>query len=115
MRYVIIWLIHIYRIIVPPQRRSTCLFRESCSLYVERMAFEAGSIAALRAFVTRYHCCRPGYSFDINTENNNWQLVCANGARFLASELSSQIIDEFCMIMTQTKLLRKDQVVGKID
>lgn len=94
---------------MPPQRRNTCLFCESCSLYVERIALEAGCIAALRAFVTRYHCCRPGYSFDINTENNNWQLVCANGSRFVESEVAPHIIDEFSSIMTQTKLLQKDQ------
>jgi hypothetical protein len=76
---------------------------------VERIALEAGCIAALRAFVTRYHCCRPGYSFDINTENNNWQLVCANGSRFIESEVAPHIIDEFSSIMTQTKLLQKDQ------
>jgi hypothetical protein len=76
---------------------------------VERIALEAGGIAALRAFVTRYHCCRPGYSFDIDTEINNWQLVCVDGSRFLESEVAPQIIDEFSTIMTQTKLLQKDQ------
>lgn len=108
MRYLIIWLIRIYRIIVPPQRRNTCLFRESCSLYVERIAIKFGCIAAWRAFIARYHCCRPGYSFEIDVQNNRWQLVCANGSRFFESEIAPHIIDEFSAIIAQTKLLQKD-------
>lgn len=114
MRYLIIWLIWMYRIIVPPQRRNTCLFRESCSIYVERVARDIGCIAALRAFVSRYHCCRPGYSFDIDTGNNKWQLVCSDGSRFFESEVAFHIIDEFSTIIAQTKLLREDESEAKL-
>jgi len=109
MRYFIIYIIYLYRRIVPAQHRNTSLFRESCSLYIERVAIEAGGIEALRAFITRFHCCRPGYRFEIDTENNKWQLVCANGSRFSESHLASNIIDEFRSLMAHAKLQQRNE------
>lgn len=43
MRHLLIWAVRIYRMVVPPQRRRSCLFRESCSRHVERIAVEQGA------------------------------------------------------------------------
>ncbi|MDZ7360378.1 MAG: membrane protein insertion efficiency factor YidD [candidate division KSB1 bacterium] len=104
MRLVIIGLIRIYRQLISPERRRRCLFRESCSAYVERSAREGGSLAAIRALRRRYRCCRPGYGFQFKAETNNWELVCADGSRFSPSEAASHLASEFHVIMQQIKI-----------
>jgi hypothetical protein len=103
MRFIIIGLIRIYRQLISPERRR-CLFRESCSAYVERSAREGGSLAAMRALVRRYRCCRPGYGFQFKAGTSNWELVCADGSRFLAPEAAPHLAGEFHAIMQQIKI-----------
>lgn len=49
--------------LLPESRRRRCLFRESCSRHVYRLAGEKGFRAALAAFRVRSRQCRPGYAF----------------------------------------------------
>lgn len=67
MKYVIFIIIHIYQIIVPKRFRRQCLFNESCSNYVYRVAKEKGGKAGIIALRFRIDNCRPNYFL---TENN---------------------------------------------
>jgi uncharacterized protein len=58
----LLWGIRVYWRLVPPGRRRTCLFAESCSRYVYRIAAAEGSIAGMRALWNRRRTCRPGYA-----------------------------------------------------
>ena len=82
MRHLLIWAVRIFRRVVPPQRRRSCLFRESCSRHVERIAVEQGAVAALGAAWRRFRACRPGYSFEVDAQTTDWELVCVDGSRF---------------------------------
>ena len=82
MRHLLIWAVRMYRVVVPPQRRRSCLFRESCSQHVERIAAQHGDIAALSAAWRRFRACRPGYSFEVDAQTTVWELVCVDGSRF---------------------------------
>jgi len=82
MRYLLIWVVRVYRVVVPPQWRRSCLFRESCSVHVERIAVEQGAMAALGAAWRRFCACRPGYSFEVDAQTTAWELVCVDGSRF---------------------------------
>jgi hypothetical protein len=53
--------IRLYWRAVPPHRRRTCLFRESCSRHVYRCTVELGLIGGLRALHDRVCRCRPGF------------------------------------------------------
>lgn len=99
MRYLLIWAIHLYRRLVPPERRRRCLFRESCSMHIERIAREAGTLAAMLAMVKRLRSCRPGYGFHVLQENNRWELLCKDGSRFPQSDVASHIVAEYHTIM----------------
>lgn len=99
MRYLFISAIHLYRRLVPPDRRRRCLFRESCSMYIERIAREEGTLAVMFAMVKRLRSCRPGYEFHVLQENNCWELVCVDGSRFPQSEVASHIVAEYHAIM----------------
>jgi uncharacterized protein len=104
MRYLIIWGIRLYRRIWPQQYCRVCVFRESCSRHVERVAIESGFIAAFRALLKRVRCCRPGYSFQFVPEANRWYMVCADGSRFPESEAASHIVTEFHTMRRQIRL-----------
>ena len=82
MRHLLIWAVRIYRRVVPPQRRRSCLFLESCSRHVERIAVEQDALAALSAAWRRFRACRPGYSFEVDAQAMAWELVCVDGSRF---------------------------------
>jgi len=91
----ILWVIKLYRRRVPPEKRRRCLFRESCSEHVERVAREYGGWAALKALLARARRCRPGYGFEWSTNNEVWLLVCADGAKIPAARVSKQIVSEY--------------------
>jgi len=105
MRYLIIAAIQLYRKIVPPESRKRCLFRESCSAHVERVAREMGCKAAFRALIKRQRCCRPGYGFQFLPETHTWELVCMDGSRFGENELAAHIVLEY---QTMKHLIEED-------
>ena len=78
--------IRIYWAVWPARWRRTCLFRESCSRYVYRVATEEGLAGGLRALRERYRACRPGYGI-VRRYGESW-LVLADGSTLSASEAS---------------------------
>ena len=61
MRILLIGLILAYRRIAPAALRNRCIFAESCSSFVMRVARESGVRAAFAALRLRTRACRPGY------------------------------------------------------
>lgn len=57
----LIWIIDIYRRFAPAWIRNRCIFEESCSAHVRRVAVSEGAAAALGALRLRMARCRPGY------------------------------------------------------
>lgn len=115
MRYLIIFLIHCYRFIIPEHKRRTCLFKESCSFYVERIAKETGFVPALRALWERIHRCRKGYHFEFNTEKEAWQLVCIDGSRISEPDFSSQVAEELEIIVPRLNSIQAKISYCKIE
>ncbi|MEK7726808.1 MAG: membrane protein insertion efficiency factor YidD [candidate division KSB1 bacterium] len=98
MHLLILWFIQLYRRFIPAEKRRRCLFHESCSAYVERMARDFGAWAALRAFVRRFRCCRPGYGFEWNTPSETWFLVCADGSKIPAPQVAQHLVAEYQLL-----------------
>lgn len=61
MKRLLIGAIKIYWKLVPAERRRKCLFKESCSIYVYKIAKAKGAIAGISALKRRFKQCRPGY------------------------------------------------------
>lgn len=62
MKYLLLLAIRLYWAVIPPSKRKRCIFRESCSQYVWRIADSEGFIVGINAFLFRNkHCC-PGYT-----------------------------------------------------
>jgi len=62
MRYLLMAFIRLYWLL-PAHKRRRCIFEESCSRYVYRIAKEQGFKKALQAFNERKQQCRPGYYY----------------------------------------------------
>lgn len=60
MKFLLLLAIRIYWKI-PTKLHKRCIFRETCSHYVYRIASEQGFIAGIKALLERNELCRPGY------------------------------------------------------
>jgi len=66
MKYLLLFTIKIYQTFIPNRFRGKCLFNESCSNYVYRVAREDGFRNGLIALKYRYRNCRPNYYLSIH-------------------------------------------------
>ena len=92
--WLLIRAIHIYRRLIPSAWKRCCLFRESCSLHVERMARDEGAWAALVALWRRGKACRPGYSFIVDAASRSWVMQCRDGSRHRQETLAESARQE---------------------
>ena len=63
---------------IPTRLHTRCIFRETCSHYVYRIASEQGFLAGIRAFRERNRLCRPGYV--VYRSQGHFYLKTATGA-----------------------------------
>ena len=92
MKFLLLAFINLYRRLVRPFFRATCLFRESCSVYVERETRKNGFRAGLKALRFRFQNCRPGY-FWIHQDTNP-QLVTAKGVLLDLEEVNPELMND---------------------
>ncbi len=113
MRSVIILFIQLYRRLIPLEKRKRCLFRESCSQHVERIAQEHGAWAALRAFLVRARRCRPGYGFEWSMDAETWRLVCADGSKIPAAMASAHVTAEYQVLKSLLSFSQLEEAADK--
>ena len=87
MSHLIVACIQAYRWLVPSEVRRVCLFRESCSAYVYRVAIERGACAAILALLKRSRQCAPGYSPLVTAAGIS--IVCRDGTVLPAHAVNS--------------------------
>lgn len=61
MRLALVATIRLYWRLWPARWARRCIFRESCSRHVYRIAQQEGGRAAFAALLRRHRQCRPGY------------------------------------------------------
>jgi putative component of membrane protein insertase Oxa1/YidC/SpoIIIJ protein YidD len=86
MRHFLLAAIRLYWRIVPGEKRRRCLFKESCSSLVYRVAKTEGFSRAIRAFLARCPKCRPGYR--IHVDRDSLRVTLADGSQANPLELS---------------------------
>lgn len=79
MKYLILIFIRIYWIIIPSGKRKSCLYKESCSRYIYRIAKTQGFKPGIKAFWRRWKTCRPGYGYLWNEDTGRFDLVLKEG------------------------------------
>jgi uncharacterized protein len=72
-------------------KRLHCLFAETCSHYVYRIAGESGFVKGIRAFFKRFRQCRPGY-FLHKLENGEYVLILRDGYIVNEENISTHLL-----------------------
>ena len=85
MKYLLLLAIRIYWK-VPTKWHNRCIFRETCSHYVYRIASQQGFLAGLRALRLRNELCRPGYV--VYRSQGRYYLQTANGTVFTEEDIA---------------------------
>jgi len=89
MRHLIIIAVRVYWLVWPRHLNRGCIYRETCSHHVYRIASESGFAAGLRALRHRFQTCRPGYT--ASTDASGLGLVLRDGS-FLPKHLVAEDI-----------------------
>jgi uncharacterized protein len=90
MKWVLIAIIKLYWIVIPENKKRTCLFKETCSRYVYRHTVEHGFFKGMRALVQRAKKCRKGYQ--LYTGENGFEIKLADGSIICENEISPIIL-----------------------
>ena len=89
MRYLLMFAIRIYWRI-PTKLHDKCLFKETCSHYVYRIAKHQGFKAAFKTLKERNELCRPGYV--VYKSMGRFYLKTANGQVFNEEYISHNVL-----------------------
>jgi putative component of membrane protein insertase Oxa1/YidC/SpoIIIJ protein YidD len=91
MKAILILPIRLYRIVVPVRFRPECLYEETCSVHVERIAREGGLLAGMKALGSRFRNCRPGYRGVRDQSSKKWKLLLAGGESIDADDVALKL------------------------
>jgi len=90
MKYLLLFIIKAYWLLIPASKRKHCLFKQSCSNHVFQEAKTQGLLKGLKALLFRYRNCRPGYQL-ISVENETI-LVSKTNNVFLENQIAPRIL-----------------------
>lgn len=93
MKAVLTLPIHIYWLIWPKKYKRKCIFRESCSRHVHRVAIQNGLLAGVLALIHRFKSCRSGYF--IVPSDSGVSLRLFDGSVITANEAAPDIVAPF--------------------
>jgi hypothetical protein len=91
MRQLLLLGIRLYRRFLPSRRTGQCLFKESCSRHVERIAREQGFRAGICAFVRRLRQCRRGYLIVSALDAGSIELILRDGTILRSDDISPKV------------------------
>lgn len=92
MKYLILFAIRLYWILIPQNKRKKCVFKKSCSNYVFEITQTEGFIKGLVAFRFRYQNCRGGFEIFKNPINNKTQMLLPSGIVIEKEEIAERLL-----------------------
>lgn len=99
MKILILFIIQIYWLLIPKQKRRKCIFKKSCSVYVYEKTRHSGFIEGLKAFWFRYKNCRGDFEIFSHPLNNSIQIILPSklivGGEVMADEIIKTFNHEF--------------------
>ncbi len=93
MTFLMLALIKAYRLFLKPFLNQTCLYRESCSVHVERITKEQGFRQGLRALTLRIENCREGYT--ILGTGEDLQLITRTRSIVPKEAINPQLLEHY--------------------
>ncbi|UTN04069.1 membrane protein insertion efficiency factor YidD [Flavobacterium bizetiae] len=92
MKFIILFGIRLYWILIPKSKRRKCIFKKSCSNYVFETTQKEGFIKGLKAFQFRYKNCRGNFQIFKNPINNQIQMILPSQIIIDKEEISDRLI-----------------------
>jgi uncharacterized protein len=92
MKLLLLWFIKLYWILIPKNKRRTCLFRVSCSKHVYQTTKRKGLRKGLLAFKYRFENCRSGVLLHENPIDGKKMMILPNNQVLIENEISERII-----------------------
>jgi len=102
MKWFLLGAIYIYRW-VPARCKRQCLFKESCSSVVARVARESGFWSGLRVLRIRVSQCKPGYLVYFDSEAKDWQVRFENGSISPSSHVADFVLSPYRDMFLRTR------------
>jgi len=95
MKYILLYLIKLYWLFIPANKRRTCIYHKSCSRYVYDIANEKGLLLGLKALIYRIKTCRPNHEIIFLDKENTFLIKLSNGTILQENEISENIISTY--------------------
>lgn len=95
MKFLVLFSIRLYWKLSPAVNGHRCIFKESCSHLVYRVAKEEGTLQAMRELTQRWHVCGPVYHIMKNHEHDFIGLILCNGEILPKDQVSDSISSLF--------------------
>lgn len=92
MKIFLLSIIRFYWIIFPKNKRRPCVFEESCSNHVYRIANEKGFFKGIQAFIKRFYQCRPGYELFHDEQSGSFELYLKDGSIVANDNISKTLL-----------------------
>lgn len=94
MKNILLLIIKIYWIVIPANKRRTCLFKQSCSNYVFSNTKQFGLIKGLQSLRYRMNTCREGSALFVNPLTGKIQMILPNNEVVDQDNISDAILSQ---------------------
>ena len=95
MKYLLLYIIKLYWLFMPANKKSTCIYHKSCSRYVYNITSEKGLFLGLKALRNRIKTCRPNHEIIYLDKENILLIKLSNGTILQQNEISENIISTY--------------------
>lgn len=92
MRFLLVIPIKLYWLLIPADKRRTCIYSTSCSRHVYQMTNEKGILFGFKALRHRFKTCRPGHEIIYLDKEDVLLIKLSNGTILQENEIASNIV-----------------------
>ena len=109
MKWLLIFLVYVYRKLFPRKWKGECLFKVSCSEFVLRVSMSHGFVRGLGALRQRIRRCRGGYRICSSKIACGLELHLCDGSVIGESEISNHLLEPYWDAQTRLEAILKQQ------
>ena len=100
MKYFLLYIIKLYWLIIPKNKRRACIYHKSCSRHIYAITNEKGLSSGIKALKTRIKTCRPNHEIIYLDKENTLLIKLSNGTILQQNEISANIVSTYTKTMT---------------
>lgn len=94
MKYLLLFIIKIYWVLIPRSKRRKCIFRISCSKYVYDIAMKKGVLQGIKALSFRINNCKHGFELFENPITKETQMILPNHQLIEEKDIALRLMKE---------------------